>query len=368
MSQTERTVYAIETRDLTRRYGRLLAVDHLSLQVPRGALFGFIGPNGAGKTTTLRMLAGLLEPSAGEVWVNGQFDAPLVIGHRGASGYLPDFVGVYNDLLVRQYWDFFARGHQMPAARRKTMVDELLDLVNLTDKREADVQTLSRGMQQRLCLAHALVHDPQILLLDEPASGLDPRARVEMRELLKELAAMDKTVIVSSHILAELAEMCSQVGIVEKGKLVACGSPTDIRRKLQASRVLRVRVLADEPQALEFVRSSMLALRTPRPEGAGAEFARPALSAKSPTEPPHTAGEGRWSGEVEGLPLVGEPVVITDYSRPGTTLEMELIGDDHVAAALLAGMVARGAPVAGFHEANNALEELFLRLTEPVST
>ncbi|HET7089354.1 MAG TPA: ABC transporter ATP-binding protein [Anaerolineae bacterium] len=361
MSQTERTAYAIETRDLTRRYGRLLAVDHLSLQVPRGALFGFIGPNGAGKTTTLRMLAGLLEPSAGEVWVNGQRVDHDWRATRHAIGYMPDFFGVYNDMLVWEYLDFFARCHQMPAARRKTMVDELLDLVNLTDKREANVQALSRGMQQRLCLAHALVHDPQILLLDEPASGLDPRARVEMRELLKELAAMDKTVIVSSHILAELAEMCSQVGIVEKGKLVACGSPTDIRRKLQASRVLRVRVLADESQALEFVRGGVLALGEvagPAPSpGSGQALSR------SP-DPERSEGEGA----VEGLPPAGEPAVITDYSRPGTTLELELIGDDHMAAALLAHLVARGAPVADFHEASNALEELFLRLTEPVST
>jgi ABC-2 type transport system ATP-binding protein len=361
MSQTERTAYAIETRDLTRRYGHLLAVDHLNLQVPRGALFGFIGPNGAGKTTTLRMLAGLLEPSAGEVWVNGQRVDHDWRATRHAIGYMPDFFGVYNDMLVWEYLDFFARCHQMPAARRKTMVDELLDLVNLTDKREADVQALSRGMQQRLCLAHALVHDPQILLLDEPASGLDPRARVEMRELLKELAAMDKTIIVSSHILAELAEMCSQVGIIEKGKLVACGSPTDIRRKLQASRVLRVRVLADESQALEFLRGGVLALRSPRPEGAGGDNRVEGPALRSPR--PEGAGS-----DIEGSPLAGEPVVITDHSRPGTTLELELAGDDHVAAALLAGMVARGAPVADFHEASNALEELFLRLTEPVST
>ncbi len=330
MSDSGVVEYAIDTRDLTRRYGRVLAVDHLNLQVPRGVLFGFIGPNGAGKTTTLRILAGLLEPSAGEVWVNGQR-----VDHDGRAtrqmiGYMPDFFGVYNDMLVWEYLDFFARCYQMPAARRKTMVDELLDLVSLVDKRDANVQALSRGMQQRLCLAHALVHDPQILLLDEPASGLDPRARVEMRELLKELVAMGKTIIVSSHILSELAEMCTQVGIIERGQLLACGSLADIRHKLQATRVLRMRMLADEPQALELMHRAL------------------------------TVNEGEQTSSA-----VGEPLVIADHSRPGTTLEVELVGDDHAAASLLAKLVAAGAPIADFHEASNTLEELFLQLTEP---
>src|SRR5919202_871582 len=198
MSDNGNTEYAIETRALTKRYGRMLAVDHLSLRVPRGSLFGFIGPNGAGKTTTLRMLAGLLEPSHGEVWAAGQRvdRAPRTI-HR-LIGYMPDFFGVYHDMLVWEYLDFFARCYGMPPARRRKMIDELLELVNLADKREANVQALSRGMQQRLCLAHALIHDPQILLLDEPASGLDPRARVEMRELLRELRILGKTILISS--------------------------------------------------------------------------------------------------------------------------------------------------------------------------
>ena len=330
MPESRAIDYAIDTRDLTRRYGRVLAVDQLNLQVPRGALFGFIGPNGAGKTTTLRILAGLLEPSTGEVWVNGQRLDRDWHATRQMIGYMPDFFGVYNDMLVWEYLDFFARCYRMPAARRKTMVGELLDLVNLTDKRDANVQALSRGMQQRLCLAHALVHDPQVLVLDEPASGLDPRARVEMRELLKELTAMGKTVVVSSHSLAELAEMCTQVGIIEKGKLAACGSMADIRRQLQINRTLRVRMLAAEPQALE--------------------FARRALAANG-SEPSSTPA--------------AEPVVITDYSRPGTTLEVGLSGDDQNAVMLLAALVAGGAPIADFYETSNTLEELFLQLTEP---
>ncbi len=314
--------YAIETRQLTKKYGRVLAVDRLDLQVPRGGLFGFIGPNGAGKTTTLRMLAGLLEPSAGEVWVDGQrVDRDLRLSHR-LIGYMPDFFGVYDDMLVWEYLDFFARCYDLALARRKTMVDELLDLVNLSDKRDENVQALSRGMQQRLCLAHALVHDPQILLLDEPASGLDPRARVEMRELLKELAAMGKTIIVSSHILAELAEMCTVVGIIEKGKMVASGTMEEIRAQLHASRILRMRLLADEPTALALLRACQ------------------------------SLG-------------VGEPVVLENQGRPGTLVDVEFSGDDHAVAELLTHLVTGGARIADLREAGNELEELFLQLVAP---
>src|SRR5512143_1958442 len=256
MSNGGAVEYAIDTRDLTRRYGRVLAVDHLNLQVPRGALFGFIGPNGAGKTTTLRILAGLLEPSTGEVWVNGQRLDRDWHATRQMIGYMPDFFGVYDDMLVWEYLDFFARCYGMPAGRRKTMVDELLDLVNLTDKRDANVQALSRGMQQRLCLAHALVHDPQVLLLDEPASGLDPRARVEMRELLKELRNLGKTILISSHILPELEELCTSVAIVDLGKVLAQGRVADIERRLRFGSVLRVRLLA-EGEALEAARDQL---------------------------------------------------------------------------------------------------------------
>ncbi len=199
---------AIETRGLTRLYGKLAAVQDLNLSVPQGSLFGLIGPNGAGKTTTLRMLAGLLQPSSGEIIINGKPINQNLYELRTQIGYMPDFFGVYEDLVVWEYLDFFARCYNLPSNRRKQVIDELLELVDLSEKREAYVHTLSRGMRQRLCLAHALVHDPQVLLLDEPASGLDPRARVEMRELLRELGAMGKTVVLSSHILSELAELC----------------------------------------------------------------------------------------------------------------------------------------------------------------
>ncbi len=309
--------FAIETRNLTKKYKKTLAVDQLNLQVPRGALFGFIGRNGAGKTTTLRMLAGLLEPSAGEVWVNGERVAKQTRGLHHLIGYMPDFFGVYDDMMVWEYLDFFARCYNLSPARRKTLIAELLDLVNLSDKFDANVQALSRGMQQRLCLAHALIHEPQILLLDEPASGLDPRARIEMRELLKELAAMGKTIIVSSHILPELAEMCSHIGIVESGKLVANGDTNEIRRQLAAKRILRVRVLADETRAREFVR------------------------------------------DAKG---VGEPAVVASAAN-NTTLEMEFAGDDYAASMVLAELVARGAPIAEFSEGGNALEQVFMQLT-----
>ncbi|MCC7163348.1 MAG: ABC transporter ATP-binding protein [Anaerolineae bacterium] len=317
MIDTTTEPFAIETRQLTKKFKKTLAVDHLNLQVPRGALFGFIGRNGAGKTTTLRMLAGLLEPTFGEVWVNGERAGDKARKLHHLIGYMPDFFGVYEDMYVWEYLDFYARCYNLTPARRTKLIDELLDLVNLSDKRDANVQALSRGMQQRLCLAHALIHEPQILLLDEPASGLDPRARIEMRELLKELAAMGKTIIVSSHILPELAEMCSHIGIVEGGRLVANGNTAEIRAQLQFARVLRVRILTDQARALELV---------------------------------------------HGARNAGKPYIV-ESSASGTTLEMDFHGDDRAAAMLLAEWVARGAPVAEFSESGNALEQVFMQLT-----
>ncbi|HSJ58026.1 MAG TPA: ABC transporter ATP-binding protein, partial [Anaerolineae bacterium] len=245
---------AIETRALTRRFGgrrgTITAVDQIDLQVPAGSIFGLIGPNGAGKTTTLRMLAGLLEPTSGQILIDGQ-----AVNHdwrdlQRRIGYMPDFFGVYEDMLVWEYLDFFGRCHDLPSGRRQQVTDELLELVDLAEKRNAYVQTLSRGMRQRLCLAHALVHDPQVLLLDEPASGLDPRARVEMRELLRELGSMGKTVVVSSHILSELAELCDSVGIIERGHLVASGSLDEISRQARHGRTLRLQVLSEREAAI----------------------------------------------------------------------------------------------------------------------
>lgn len=236
----------IKTKTLSKRYGRLTALESLDLTIEKGTLFGFIGPNGAGKTTTLRLLGGLLEPTSGQIWLNGQEISQDPEASRWQVGYMPDFFGVYEDMKVWEYLDFFARCYRLSADRRQRVVNELLDLVDLAHKRNAWVESLSRGMRQRLCLAHALVHDPQILLLDEPASGLDPRARVEMRALLKELSKMGKTIVVSSHILSELAEMCNQVGIMETGKLIYSGPITHLQQRLNDNRQIYLQTLSSD--------------------------------------------------------------------------------------------------------------------------
>jgi ABC-2 type transport system ATP-binding protein len=304
---------AIETRSLTRRFGSITAVDGLDLQVPAGSLFGLIGPNGAGKTTTLRMLAGLLQPTSGEIMINGRVANHDWRDLQRQIGYMPDFFGVYEDMLVWEYLDFFARCYDLPPARRRQVTHELLELVDLAEKRDTYVETLSRGMRQRLCLAHALVHDPQVLLLDEPASGLDPRARVEMRELLRELGAMGKTIVVSSHILMELAELCDSVGIIEKGRLVASGPLDDITRQVKQVRTLRLKIMSDLSQAQAVLRDQ---------------------------------------------PGVGHVFEVNGY------LEVEFSGDDEATADLLATLVARDVRLASFSEVSSDLEEVFLRLTK----
>ena len=242
---------AILTRDLTRCFGSVVAVNQLNLSVPERSLYGLIGPNGAGKTTTLRMLAGLLEPSSGVIRINGLAIRDYWREIQWHIGYMPDFFGVYDNLLVWEYLDFFARCYNLSSQKRQKIVTELLDLVDLGSKRDAYVHTLSRGMRQRLCLAHSLVHDPQILLLDEPASGLDPRSRVEMRELLRELKHLGKTIILSSHILSELANLCDEIGIVEKGNLVASGSIATIRQKYLKSRSIQIKTLSNPNAVVE---------------------------------------------------------------------------------------------------------------------
>lgn len=312
---------AIQTRGLTRYYGKMVAVQDLNLTVPKGSLFGLIGPNGAGKTTTLRMLAGLLEPSAGEISINGKAISRDWHELRWQIGYMPDFFGVYEDLLVWEYLDFFARCYELPARRRKQVVDELLELVDLQEKRNAYVHTLSRGMLQRLCLAHALVHDPDVLLLDEPASGLDPRARVEMRELLRELGAMGKTVVLSSHILSELAELCDSIGIMEKGRLVSSGLLEQIRQQVEGVRKLKIKFLSEFKTMESELRNIA---------GVGEIY---------PLEP---AGEAAGTQEVE----------------------VDFVGDENAVADLLEVLVARKVRVASFRESRTGLEDLFLHLTK----
>ena len=248
-------VPAIETRGLTHHYGSLLALDSLDLRLEPGDLFGFIGPNGAGKTTTMKILAGLLQPTSGSAFVLGKDVSRNGAFVRRNVGYMPDFIGVYDDLRVDEYLEFFASAYEVPRKRRRKVVDDVLDLTDLSGKRDALVETLSRGMTQRLSLARVLVHDPPVLLLDEPASGLDPRARIEIRELLRELQRLGKTILVSSHILSELGEFCNKLGIIERGKLVVSGTVAELFDRARLHPVICVRLRDRVEEALRLLRA-----------------------------------------------------------------------------------------------------------------
>src|SRR5467141_3707518 len=232
----------IETRELTKMYGDLYALDRLTLKLERGDVYGFIGPNGAGKTTTMRILATLLTPTWGEATVCGYSIYNGAKDIRRVMGYMPDFFGVYDDMKVIEYLEFFAAAYRIKGADRRRKCDQVLELVDLGYKRDALVTSLSRGMTQRLGLARVLLHEPQVLLLDEPASGLDPRARIEMRELIKELRQMGKTILVSSHILPELADICNKIGIIERGKLLFDGDVQSAIRQVQKHIVYQIAV------------------------------------------------------------------------------------------------------------------------------
>jgi ABC-2 type transport system ATP-binding protein len=244
----------IETNDLTKMYGDMYALNRLNLTLNQGDVYGFIGPNGAGKTTTMRILATLLNPSWGEATVCGYSIYTGSKEIRRVIGYMPDFFGVYDDMKVIEYLEFFASAYRIKGAARKKICEEVLELVDLTYKRDALVTSLSRGMTQRLGLARTLLHDPQVLLLDEPASGLDPRARIEMRALLKELRSMGKTILVSSHILPELADICNKIGIIEQGCLLVNGEVTEVMKRVRTDVVLNIAVadrLRDAADLLE---------------------------------------------------------------------------------------------------------------------
>ena len=233
----------ISISGLNKKYGKQLVLDQVSFNIEEGKVFGLIGPNGAGKTTTMSILATLLRPDSGKVEVNG-YDVLAKPGEvRQLIGYMPDFFGVYDGLKVTEYLEFFADAFQIPENKKKTIILDLLELVNLSVKADSYVDTLSRGMKQRLALSRCLVHDPKVLILDEPASGLDPRARAEMKEIVRQLKQMHKTVLISSHILPELAEMCDEVAIMEKGRLVACGPVSEITSVMVGIRHLVIEVL-----------------------------------------------------------------------------------------------------------------------------
>jgi len=233
----------IEVVNFTKCYGDFVAVDNLSFTIGKGEIFGFIGPNGAGKSTTIRFLATLLRPTSGEGRVAGHSVTAEPMEVRRVIGFMPDDFGVYDGMKVWEFLDFFAVAYDIPRAYRKKIIGEVLDLLDLSHKRDDYVNGLSKGMKQRLCLAKTLVHDPPVLILDEPASGLDPRARLEMKALLNELKTMGKTILISSHILSELADFCTSIGIIERGKLLAAGAIQDIQQQLRSHRVIKVRVL-----------------------------------------------------------------------------------------------------------------------------
>jgi ABC-2 type transport system ATP-binding protein len=301
---------------LVKRYDATLAVAGLDLDVEQGEIFGLVGPNGAGKTTTLRILATLLAPTTGDAEIAGISVRRNPNAVRRVVGFMPDVFGVYDDMKVWEYLDFFARCYGIPPARRRQMIGDLLDLVDLGDRRDSYVQGLSRGMQQRLCLAHTLVHDPQVLLLDEPASGLDPRARVELRELLRELRSLGKTIVISSHILPELEELCTSVAIVDRGQVLAQGRVADIERRLRVGAVLRVRVLGERP-AIDSARD-------------------------------HFAAQ----------PDVASASILEDGM-----IEIGFRGDEAATARLLAAAIRADVPVVSFARAASDLEELFLQVT-----
>jgi ABC-2 type transport system ATP-binding protein len=259
----------VETINLTKRYGKLIALDNLHLNIEEGECFGYIGPNGAGKTTTIRILATLLQPTWGEARVCG-----LTVGYesrkiRPLIGYVPDFFGAYEDMCAQEYLEFFASAYNINGKKRTQLVGDVLELTDLSHKRDALVDALSRGMKQRLSIARVLLHDPKLLLLDEPASGLDPRARIEMRELLKELRRMGKTIIISSHILHELAELCTTVGIIEQGNMLFHGSIKEIISRVKTGTVVHL-TTPDDPERARQALSQM-------PRIAGIEFRDGAL-------------------------------------------------------------------------------------------
>lgn len=307
---------AVTIRGLGKRFGSTVAVQGLDLDVATGSLVGLIGPNGAGKTTTMRVLAGLTSADAGTVAVFGLDPLRHPGAVRRRVGWMPDFFGVYDGLTVHEYLDFFAAAYRVQAAERPGRIGELLDLVRLGDKRDTDVHGLSRGMQQRLGLARALVHGPDLLLLDEPASGLDPRARVELREILLALAAQGTTILLSSHILAELAEVCDSVAIVDAGRVVAAGS---------------VAQLAGEGA-----------------QGAIEVSVRLAIAEQGP--------EVAERAEQAGAAVVG---IDTD------TVHLRLTGGDDEVADLVRHLVLAGAAIAEIAQRRAGLEQLFLQLTAP---
>ncbi len=302
----------LQINHLYKSYGKFQAVSNLTLHIPKGDLFGFVGPNGAGKTTTIRMVCGLMLPNSGDIFING-IDA---MAHqkeiKKQIGYVPDFFGVYDNLKVREYMDFYGSMYRMNSREIQRISDDLLELVNLSDKKEVFVDTLSRGMKQRLCVARALIHNPALLVLDEPNSGLDPRARVEMKELLQNLRSMGKTIVISSHILSELSEMCNSIGIMNHGSLVAAGRIEDVMEGVFGNNQLVITLDEGRETAIRIVN----------------EYTKV---------------------EVDS---VGEHEIRLSHNMTKTEI-----------AQMVGAMIAGGVVVTGFHKQEGDLETLFMRVT-----
>ncbi|WP_243014960.1 ABC transporter ATP-binding protein [Brevibacillus borstelensis] len=307
----------IKIDKLRKRYGKMEALKGLSLEIDKGTVFGFVGPNGAGKSTSMSILATLLEPTSGKAYVGGYEVTSHPRQVRKLIGYMPDFFGVYDNLTAEEYLDFYGANYDIPVQERRQIIPQLLELVNLSHKRDAYVDSLSRGMKQRLGLARCLVHNPEVLILDEPASGLDPRARIELREILKELRDMGKTIIISSHILPELAEMCDVIGVIEEGNLIAFGKVEEIYARMQEKRVLRIRLVDRMEDALTHLKQQPLVSNVTR--------------------------EGNWA--------------VVGFS-----------GHDQQQVELLRSLALAGLPVAAFNEAEGNLEEIFLEITKGVGS
>jgi ABC-2 type transport system ATP-binding protein len=303
----------LRIENLYKNYGKFRAVNNLNLQVPDGEIFGFVGPNGAGKTTTMKIICGLLAATSGRVFIDdiNVIDRPKAL--KSKIGYMPDFFGVYDDLKVTEYLEFYASIYNINGKNRKKVCNDLLDLVDLTDKKDFYVDSLSRGMKQRLCLARSLVHNPDYLVLDEPASGMDPRARVEMKEILRTLRDMGKTIIISSHILSELSEMCTSIVIIEKGQAVMSGTVEDIVKKVYHSRTIRVKVLDKIEETMRLLQ----------------EY----------------------------------PDVISVDNKGSSIVEASFKGDDVFLSQLLVRLIQNNIPVVSFNQAEGNLEDIFMKVT-----
>lgn len=316
--------YIIETRDLRKSFGSFHAVRGISIEVQAGSIYGFVGPNGAGKTTTMRILTTLTRASSGEAYVAGHSVLENRRAVRRAIGYMPDEFGVYEDLRVWEYLDFFAACYDIPENERKRLVGDLLELVDLSHRREDMVDKLSKGMKQRLSLARTLAHDPQVLILDEPASGLDPRARVEIRELLGELANMGKTIFFSSHILADVEDICSHIGIIEAGEMVMQGSIEELKLQLMAHREIIVTVMDND------VAEKVVTI-------------------------------------VKGVADVVEAEIITPKNGR-SRVRIDFAGKDEALVTLNRKLFDEGVAVLGFNEEEKDLEHMFMRVTRGLVT